>query len=264
MFSPKAASGCEGALRKSCAKQASMRRPFPPLSSSPLRKIRRRPMSLMSCVGEVSVAVPYGQDPETGQWRSPLREEWGLEPHQRLTPELEQRLCSTAAATFSYQRAAEVCAVWGSPLADDSTIQRHVQKAGIRSREAEKKRERDAQIPALRDEIVRRAGAEHPKGTFSLIIMVDGWMTRERDVDWGLKPAEAPANRVAWRETKTAIILRVEDRARTAAGRPLVLEKGVVAHQGEWDGLAKKLSAEASSRRRRSSSWPTAAPGSGS
>lgn len=201
---------------------------------------------MKSTAGNVVVEMPYCQLADGGGWVSPLRKEWGLEPSQTMTPELEERLAFTAARTSSYESAAEVAACWGAPAgADDSTIHRHVQKAGTRSREAEKQRERDSQIPAKREEIVRRAGAQHHKGTFSLIIMVDGWMARERGADWGLRPAEAPGSRVAWHETKTAIILRVEDRAKTASGRPLVLEKAVVAHQGEWDGLAKKLSAEA-------------------
>jgi len=199
----------------------------------------------MTHAGEVTIEVPYGQDRQTGEWFSPVRIAWGLRPHQRLSPELEQRLCLTAAATFSYERAAEVVACWGGPPVDDSRIHRHVQKAGERAREEEKRREREAQIPALREETVRQAGKEHPRGSFSLIIMMDGWMARERGTDWGLKPPEKKAGRVAWREMKTAIIMRVEDRAETASGRPMVIGKAIVAHQGEWDGLAKKLYAEA-------------------
>lgn len=44
---------------------------------------------------------------------------------------------------------------------------------------------------------------------------------------------------------KTAIVLRSDDRAATQSGRPMVLEKKIVAHQGEWDGLADKLYSEA-------------------
>jgi hypothetical protein len=199
----------------------------------------------MTMSGEVTVRLPYGQDRDTGEWFSPVRLLWGLERHQRLTPELQQRLCLTAAATFSYERAAEVVACWRGPLADDSTIHRHVGQAGARAREEEKRRERDATIPARREEIVRKAGEENPPRSFSLVIMMDGWMARERGPDWGKKPAQAAGDRVCWREMKTGIVLRVEDRAKTASGRPLVIGKGTVAHQGERSGLARKLYAEA-------------------
>lgn len=199
----------------------------------------------MTHAGEVTIEVPYGQDRETGEWVSPVRVAWGLESHQRLTPELHQRLCLTAAATFSYEATARVAACWGGPLADDSTIHRHVQRAGMRAREEEKRRERAAQIPVLREETIREAGEENPSRGFSLLIMMDGWMARERGPEWGRKPSEKEGDRVRWREMKTAIVLRVEDRARTASGRPVVVEKAIVAHQGEWDGLSKKLYAEA-------------------
>lgn len=202
-------------------------------------------MTLLTHAGEVTIQVPYGQDGETSEWVSPVRTAWGMEPNQRVTPELEQRICLTSALTFSYEKAAEVAAAWGSPVCDDSTFHRLVQKAGARAREEEKRRERESRIPAFREAMIRRAGEKNPPGSFSLLIMMDGWMARERGSQWGLKPPETKADRVSWREMKTAIVLRVEDRAKTASGRPMVIEKATVAHQGEWDGLAKKLYAEA-------------------
>jgi len=202
-------------------------------------------MKLMSHTGEVSLEVAYGQDSESGEWVSPVRRAWGLEQWQRLTPELEHRLCLTATRTSSYHSAAEVAACWGSPVCDDSTIHRHVQRAGERSRERDRQREEAARVPVLHQEIVRRAARENGCQTFSLVLMLDGWMARERGSDWGLKPLETKGDRVSWREMKTAIIMRTDHRGTSCSGRAMVVEKAVVAHQGEWDGLAKKLYAEA-------------------
>jgi hypothetical protein len=207
--------------------------------------VRRVAVTLTTLAGEVVLEIPYGQDRETGEWHSPVRTAWGLESHQHVTPELQQRLCLTAAATFSYERAAEVAACWRGHLADDSTIHRHVQRAGARAVDGEKRRERALDIPAQREELIaqgRRAGSPR---SFSMVIMMDGWMSRDRGKDWGMKPAETKGDRVSWREVKTGIVFRVEDRAKTAGGRPIVIEKSVVAHQGEWGGLAPKLYAEA-------------------
>lgn len=211
--------------------------------------MRRRPLTLTTTAGDVTVTIPYCQLRETGEWVSPFREHCGLEPRQTTSPELERRLCLTAAATFSYGKAAEICALWGSPLADDSTIQRHVQAAGLRAQEAEQRRVRDSKIPFRREKQIEQAGErllarKQPKD-FALLIMADGWMSRDRGPDWGLKPADKPGNRVAWHETKTAIILRSNERAETKGGRREVLNKSVVTHQGEWDGLADKIHAEA-------------------
>lgn len=192
----------------------------------------------------MTLEVPYVELRESGEWVSPVRRAWGLEGERPLTPELEQRLCFTARATFSYQQAAEVAACWGSPIADDSTIWQHVQRAGARACQAEQQRVRDMQVPALREKAIGKVARDNGEG-FSLVIMMDGWMARERGTQWGLKPPEAKGDRVAWREQKTAIILRTDHRAATQSGRRMVVEKAVVCHQGEWDGLARKLHAEA-------------------
>jgi len=210
--------------------------------------MKMRPLTLMTTAGEVTVEVPYCQNRETGEWSSPFRETCGLEPRQTTTPELERRLCLTATATFSYEHAARVCALWGSPIADDSTIQRHVQAAGLRAEATEQRRVRESNIPALREKMIEETKARLAKecpGGFSLLIMLDGWMARERGSEWGKKPAETAGDRVSWREMKTAIILRTDQRAENQTGRREVLEKAIVAHQGEWDVLAEKLHAEA-------------------
>lgn len=204
-----------------------------------------RPLTLMSTAGPVTVEVPYCQRmDEEGSWFSPLRQAWGLERGQAVTPQLQERLAATALDTASFEAAARVCALWGSPLADDSTIARQVAKAGARARGLQQDRERSARVPALRRQTVELAGRQCP-GDFSLLIMMDGWMVRHRGEQWGLKPAQAPGERVQWREQKTAIVLRTSDCASNSSGRAVTLCQHVVAHCGEWDGLAGKLHAEA-------------------
>ena len=80
-------------------------------------------MTIETTAGEVVVEAPYGQDRQTGQWLSPTRERFGLGPHQRLSPVLEEKLCFTATLTNSYEKAAAIAAKWGA-AADDATIHR--------------------------------------------------------------------------------------------------------------------------------------------
>jgi 3-deoxy-D-manno-octulosonate 8-phosphate phosphatase KdsC-like HAD superfamily phosphatase len=49
-----------------------------------------------------------------------------------MTPELEDRVCLTAALTGSYEAAAQVSAKWGSAV-DDETIRAHVRRVGQRA-----------------------------------------------------------------------------------------------------------------------------------
>jgi len=58
--------------------------------------------------------VDYGRDRQSGQWRCPAREQWGLGPHQKMTPELEDRICLTATLTGSYEAAAAMAAKWAA------------------------------------------------------------------------------------------------------------------------------------------------------
>jgi hypothetical protein len=79
----------------------------------PLRQRQTRPLRLHTVVGEVTLAVDYGRDPQTGKWVCPAREHWGLGPHQKMTPELEDRVCLRARLADSYQAAGALSAKWG-------------------------------------------------------------------------------------------------------------------------------------------------------
>jgi hypothetical protein len=78
-----------------------------------------------------------------------------------------------------------------------------------------------------------------------LVIMMDGWMVRQRGTEWGLEPAGAPGERVAWHEVKSAVIYRLEQAGQTAGGRRLIVDKSVVAYQGEPLEFGRRVQAEA-------------------
>jgi hypothetical protein len=122
------------------------------------------------------------------------------------------RLAHNAAATGSYEKAALMSVRWGSPISDDA-IHALVTRLGARAAQSE------PPAPAPRP----------GEGAFSLVIMPDGWMVRERGAQWAAPPAVEGAERVAWHEIKTAVIYRLENRAENAAGRGLLIEKNVVA-----------------------------------
>ena len=59
--------------------------------------------------------------------------------------------------------------------------------------------------------------------------MPDGWLARARGPDWGAEAELEKPQRSAWHEIKSAVIYRLEQRAETAGGRGLLIEKHVVA-----------------------------------
>jgi hypothetical protein len=150
-----------------------------------------------------------------------------------LTPGLVEKLCFTATATGSYQKAAEVAAKWGQAV-EDSTVRAHVQVAGAR---AEEQRQQRGENPP-------------PVGPIpsALVIMMDGWLIRQRGPDWGRRSARRSGQRVLWQECKSAVIYRLEQAARTRNGRGLLVEKFVVAYQGEPVEFGRRVQAEARRR----------------
>ena len=109
---------------------------------------------------------------------------------------------------------------WGTPVSD-SCIHPQVQKLGIKAQNVE------LPTPAV----------VKPEREFSLVIMPDGWMARERGQDWGASARKKNAERVDWREIKSAVIYQLEQRAQSAGGRGLLLEKYVVATPPETSPL---------------------------
>ena len=53
-------------------------------------------MGLQTVVGRVKLSVWQGQDPRDKHWGCPIRERWGLGPHQQMSPALEEKLAFTA------------------------------------------------------------------------------------------------------------------------------------------------------------------------
>jgi len=184
-----------------------------PQSGLVLKRRRRQRFTLQTASGHITLYAPYGFSTQTGRWVCPARKRWGLAPHQRLSPAFEQRLAATAVATGSYEQAAQLAATWGSPTSDDA-IHALIQRCGSRAATLS-----PPPPPA----------APAPPRPFRLVIMIDGWMARERGGQWGASAQTVTTERVDWKEVKSAVLYRLEDRAANAAGRGLLLQKNVVA-----------------------------------
>ena len=163
-------------------------------------------------------------------------------PHEKMTPELEDRVCLTATLTGSYEAAARLSAKWGSAV-DDETIRAHVRRVGQHA---------EAQVQArcagktLEKPVVKVAGIKSTP--FVLVIMMDGCQARQRGADWGDGSTKPGLERVAWREIKGAVIYRLEAAGQTAGGRGVITRKYVVAWQGDPQEFGRRVQAEARRR----------------
>src|SRR3984893_18308835 len=70
-----------------------------PQSGLVLKYVRLREFSLMTCVGEGTVRAACGFWGLGKRWRSPAREKWEWAPYERVSPQLQERLCYTATQT---------------------------------------------------------------------------------------------------------------------------------------------------------------------
>lgn len=193
-----------------------------PQTGQALQEARFETVTLDTCAGTVSFRAHYGRHPQTGQWQHPIRLLWGLKPRQRLSPQLQDRVAYTAAETDSYERAAKMATKWGTPLVA-ATIHKHAQQMGQQAAAQTKEREEQLMNAATQAQTI--APLPNGRECFCLVVMMDGFMARERGPDWALKPPEAQGSRVQWHEVKAATIYRVDQVAQKESGRRQLLQK---------------------------------------
>ena len=204
-----------------------------PQTGEGLKDGRWRELQLNTVAGLVKLRVRHGYSPALDQWICPARQAWALQAYQRLSPELESRLAYTATETGSYQAAAKMATTWGSPVSD-GCIHQHVQGLGQHAA--------GLQLPT--------PATQPAEPEFSLVIMLDGWMARERGPDWGASPRKKKPQRIDWHEIKSAVIYRLEQRGQNASGRGLLIEKFVVATPPETSPVDFGAAVQAEGRRR--------------
>ena len=181
-------------------------------TGQPLENTRWREMELDTVSGKVQLRARHGCQAQKKEWICPARVAWGLKPYERKTPELQARLAYTATVVGSYAEAETMATTWGTPVSD-GCIHQQVRSLGSRAQ-------------AL---VLPTPGAGKSEPPFSMVIMMDGWLARERGADWGAGPRKKDPQRVDWREIKSAVIYRLEQRVANDSGRGLLLEKYTVA-----------------------------------
>jgi hypothetical protein len=189
-------------------------------------------MGLRTVVGRVKLRVWHGQDPQDKHWGCPIRERWGLRPHQQTSPALEQKLAFTATLAGSYVAASLVATEWGCEV-DDSVIHALVQRVGSKAQAQSQQRLKG---PPVENQPQRRASE-------LALLMIDGWFARFRGAGWGKK--KTSKERVEWHEIKNGVFYLHEQSARTEGGRAVLSEKVVVRCQGEPTELGRRLHWEA-------------------
>jgi hypothetical protein len=172
-------------------------------------------MHLRTAFGIVTLRVWRGKSPTDGTWAIPIRQRWGLSPHQQLSPALEDKLAYFATVAATYESAAQLARKMGISI-EDSTVRQLVQRLGARAEEQTLQRLKT--VPSSFE-------AKGPPSGLA-VIMVDGYQVRHRGPDWGKK--KAPKPRVEWHEQKVGVFYHQEQNAEGT-----LLEKVTVGWQGQ-------------------------------
>jgi len=174
----------------------------------------------------------YGQVSGGGDWVCPQRQCWGVGPHQKMTPALQDKLCFTVTVTGSYESAAQLAGKWGCAV-DDATLHALAQRVGARAEEQVKQR---VQSPAQERQPQQKASSLG-------VLLVDGWQVRHRGPGWGC--AKTSQNRVEWHEMKMGVYYGIEPALVKENGRSQLADKVVVSTLGDAVELGQRLQWEA-------------------
>lgn len=144
------------------------------------------------------------------------------------------------------------------PVSEASLVLEHLTGVKIPpatlAREARRQGERAQQVRQALDQ--RPVGPsrgpiqlELPLEPYQLILQIDAWYIRERDA-WGQSAAlrRQGLEPERWHWVYTGTCFRLDQRGRTAGGRPVITERGFVATRRGIEELREQLHAEARRR----------------
>lgn len=201
---------------------------------------RSTKLKVLTLNGPIEIAAVSGYDPVSGRFCCPLKEALGLAGCGGVTPELAARLCFTATLSLSYDACAQIARQWGVPV-NDSMVHRYVQNWGGQLAAQQAAETERILEPETRGEALAELADERGPEPFDLVVMLDGWMIRERGEEWGAPPADETPARVAWREMKAGIVFRLNERCATQSGRRVLLEKYYEAYRGNPFEFGQRL-----------------------
>jgi hypothetical protein len=210
----------------------------------PIQKRQRRLLRLQTSVGNVVIETWYGWDRLSEAWINPTRLLLGLEPHQELSSELEDRACFVVTWAPSYQAASELLAKFDVPISD-STLHTLVARRGQRAQAQSEQRVDRFLDPQSRPQAIKQCLPQGRHKEFSLILMMDAWKGRYRGANWGQHAPSKKEDHVRWQDIKSAVIYRLDHHVQKPGGRGIISQKSIVSYHGEPEEFGRRVHAQA-------------------
>lgn len=207
----------------------------------------QRKRTVNTVFGEIQIHRSYGRCKRCHKRTYPADHTLGLQAHAPASPRVQEISALAVLRTPAGRAPEDVRRMTGLDIGS-TTLHREARRQGERAL-----RLRDADV-ALTDtpqgvkKLSKRSQA--PDRPFTLILEIDAWHIRERDF-WGetkerrKQGQEIPSR---WHWVYTGTVFRLDQRATTASGRPVITERGYVATRQGVEALEKQLYAEALQR----------------
>jgi len=187
--------------------------------------------------GDITVQRTRGYCKRCRKWRVPADAALGLEETAGYSPAV-QEMAALLASKMPVEEASVVLEHLTGIKMPRATLDREARRQGERARAL--RTEMDQQVTGSKNQL------ELTLEPYQMIIQLDAWNIRERD-GWGKSAAWRRAGQPPerWHWVYTGTCFRLDHRAKTAGGRPVISERGFVATREGIDGLRQQLHSEA-------------------
>lgn len=205
-----------------------------------------RPRRVTTAFGSIQFNREYGFCPNCRDYFYPADARLGLGTRAPASPRVQEICALTTLRAPAGQAQEDVRRLTGLDL-DSSTLHREARRQGERALAC---RDRDEQRTQTAEGIAQLASrAVRISRPFTLVIEIDAWNIRERD-HWGQTQALRAAGQDTgrWHWVYTATVFRLDQRGTTAAGRPIIAQRGYVATRRGVESFQRQLYAESLQR----------------
>lgn len=230
-----------GAAEKAAQKKADVAPPLCPVCQKPLTRVSRGHQRSFECkFGTITIERSRGYCRRCRKWRFPADGILGLEESAGYSPRV-QEMAALLASKMPVSEASAVLEHLTGVKLPRATLDREARRQGQRAQRVRRREdERACQNPA------KAVQSELVLEPYQMIIQLDAWNIRERD-KWGQtqrirRRGEEPER---WHWVYTGTCFRLDQRGKTAGGRPVISERGFVATRQGVEALRQQLYAEA-------------------
>jgi hypothetical protein len=229
------------AAERGAQKKADCTPPVCPTCGQALSRVsQEHPRSFECKFGSLTIKRSRGYCKRCRKWRFPADGVLGLEETAGYSPRV-QEMAALLASKMPVGEASVVLEHLTGVKLPPATLDREARRQGERARRV--RRQEDERACQARPKTVQSELVLEP---YQMIIQLDAWNIRERD-HWGQTKALRKGGQEPerWHWVYTGTCFRLDHRGTSAAGRPIISERGFVATREGIEGLREQMHAQA-------------------